>query len=89
MSVASNLGYEVANWNLDTNDWRNNHDTAPILNSLHTNDYAAPDGNDSKIVLLHDRLITVKALDSIIKFYKDKGMQFVNLETCLGVEGYF
>ena len=89
LQVASKLGYEIVNWNLDTNDWRNDYDTTPIINSIYENDYAAHDGNDSKIVLMHDRPITVKALDSIIKFYKKKGMEFVNMEQCLGVKGYF
>lgn len=89
LRVASRTGYEVVNWNVDTNDWKTPYDTAPIINSLYENDYAAGDGNDSKIVLMHDRPVTVRALDAVIKFYKKKGMDFVNMERCLGVSGYF
>lgn len=89
LNVAARLGYEVVNWNVDTNDWRTPYDTTPIIDSLYQQDYAAYDGNDSKIVLMHDRPVTVKALDAVIKFYKKKGMEFVNMERCLGVEGYF
>lgn len=86
MSVAGKLGYEIVNWNVDTNDWRSNYDTSPIMDSV----YAADNGSsDSKIVLMHDRPITVKALESVIKFYKQKGYDFVNMERCLGVKGYF
>ena len=66
LRVASRLGYEIVNWNLDTNDWRYSYDTTPIINSLYENDY----GSDSKIVLMHDRPVTVKALDAVIKYYK-------------------
>lgn len=86
MRVANKMGYEVVNWNLDTNDWRSAYDTTPIIDSL----YAADSGSlDSKIVLMHDRPVTVQALESVIKFYKRKGYEFVNMEKCLGVNGYF
>ena len=84
--VVNRMGYEVVNWNLDTNDWRSNYATSPIIDSL----YAADTGSmDSKIVLMHDRPVTVQALESVIHFYKKKGYTFVNMEKCLGVKGYF
>lgn len=89
LKIASNIGYEVVNWNVDTNDWRNAYDTTPIINALYEADYTAHDENDSKIVLMHDRPVTVNALDAVIKFYKKRGMEFVNMERCLGVSGYF
>ena len=80
------MGYEVVNWNLDTNDWRSAYDTSPIIATL----YAADTGSkDSKIVLMHDRPVTVKALESVIKFYVKRGYEFVNMEKCLGVKGYY
>lgn len=86
MRTTAKLGYEVVNWNIDTNDWRSNYDTTPIIDSL----YAADTGSlDSKIVLMHDRPITVRALESVIKFYKKKGYEFVNMEKCLDAKGYF
>lgn len=85
-SVSSRLGYEIVHWNLDTNDWRTPYDTTPIIDSLYQHD----DGtHSSKIVLMHDKPITVQALDSIINFYKKKGYSFVNMEKCLGMKGYF
>lgn len=86
LRVAKRMGYDVVNWNLDTNDWRLDYDTTPIINSL----YAADTGSmDSKIVLMHDRPVTIQALESVIKFYQRKGYEFVNMERCLGVKGYF
>lgn len=85
LRISSKLGYTVVNWNLDTNDWRTPYDTTPMINSIYENDH----GKESKIVLMHDRPVTVKALDTIIKFYKKKGMEFVNMEKCLGASGYF
>lgn len=80
------MGYEVVHWNLDTNDWRHPYDTTPIIDSIYEHD----DGSKgSKIVLMHDKPITVKALESIISFYKKKGYTFVNMEKCLGTNGYF
>ena len=81
------MGYEVVHWNLDTNDWRHPYDTSPIIDSVHEqHEYGSM---KSKIVLMHDKPITVKALNSIIKFYKQKGYTFVNMEKCLGMKGYF
>lgn len=86
VSVCNRLGYEIIHWNLDTNDWRYPYDPSPIIDSLYQHDDGAL---SSKIVLMHDKPITVQALDSIIKFYQNKGYTFVNMEKCLGMKGYF
>lgn len=80
-NVATGMGYEIVHWTLDTNDWQYDYSYTPVLNTIQ----AAETGHrQSKIVLMHDRPLTVKALSSIIKYYKDLGYKFVNMEQCLG-----
>lgn len=83
--ITDSLGYRIVNWNVDTKDWQTSYDSQLIIDSL----YQREDDDSSKIVLMHDRPFTVQVLESVIKFYEKKGFNFVNMEKCLGIEGYF
>lgn len=87
LAVTDRLGYKIVNWNLETNDWRLEYDSTPIIEALRAGEYNGK--NSSKIVLMHDRPLTVQALDSVIKFYRKLDYKFVNMEKCLGTKGYF
>ena len=97
VKVICNQGYEIVNWNLDTNDWRYGASPSTILDALaakegsyYKKDKVVKDsGMSSKIVLMHDRPLTVDFLDSVISFYSKRGYSFVNMEKCLGISGYF
>lgn len=83
--VTNSLGYTIVNWNVDTKDWQTAYDSNLIINSLSQSET----DNSSKIVLMHDRPFTATVLEAVIKIYLKRGYTFVNMEKCLGIDGYF
>lgn len=62
-------GYQIWDWNVDTNDWRGN--SAQIMNVV--KQY----GNGHNVVILmHEKPQTLEAFDSLIKYYADNGYEF-------------
>ena len=83
--ITNSLGYKIVNWNVDTKDWQTTYDYDLIINSLHQ----SKTDHSSEIVLMHDRPFTATVLEAIIKIYLKRGYTFVNMEKCLGIDGYF
>jgi peptidoglycan-N-acetylglucosamine deacetylase len=70
--VASSLDYKTIMWSKDTIDWRDKN-TGLIYKRAVNN----PQNGD--LILMHPTLNTSEALESIIKFYKDKGFNIVTV----------
>ncbi|MGE5544481.1 MAG: polysaccharide deacetylase family protein, partial [Bacillota bacterium] len=68
--VASQLGYEVIMWSLDTIDWQN-PDVATIVKRV------VPRIHNDAIILMHPTRPTVEALPQIIKQLKKEGYRMV------------
>lgn len=68
--VASQEGYEVIMWSLDTIDWQN-PDVATIVKRV------VPRIHNDAIILMHPTKPTVEALPQIIKQLKEEGYQMV------------
>lgn len=88
IDVAKENGYEVINWNVDSNDWRFSEYDRPSSVMSQIESQEGP-GRCSKIVLMHDHYYQKQTLDSIIKFYRNNGYYFVNMRDCLGESAYF
>ncbi len=68
--IASELGYEVIMWSLDTIDWQN-PDVATIVKRV------VPRIHNDAIILMHPTKPTVEALPQIIKQLKEEGYRMV------------
>lgn len=65
--IAENLGYKTIMWSKDTIDWRD-QDENLIYNR------ATKNCSSGDLILMHPTEATANALDKIIKFYKEKGL---------------
>lgn len=65
--IAQNLGYKTIMWSKDTIDWRDQSQSLIVERA--TSNCQAGD-----LILMHPTSATAQALDKIIKFYKDKGL---------------
>lgn len=65
--IAENLGYKTIMWSKDTIDWRD-QDESLIYNR------ATKNCSSGDLILMHPTEATANALDKIIKFYKEKGL---------------
>ncbi|OQY96168.1 MAG: glycosyl transferase family 2 [Sphingobacteriales bacterium UTBCD1] len=82
--ISKQKGYYTVGESIDPNDWKPGITADSIYNSV-INQYAAHP--DKGIILLHDaggnREATVEALPRIIKYFKDKGIQFTSIADLL------
>ncbi len=65
--IAQNLGYKTIMWSKDTIDWRDQDEN--LIISRATNNCCSGD-----LILMHPTKATAQALNSIIKIYKEKGL---------------
>lgn len=68
-SLVSN-GFRAWDWTLDTEDW--SVSSASQIMNIVENTF----GDKNEVVLMHEKAVTVEALPSIIKFYRDNGYEF-------------
>lgn len=67
VKAATDLGYKVIMWSIDTIDWRKDSTKDKIINRV------IGKHHNSAIILMHPKEETVKALPEIIQNLKDKG----------------
>ncbi|MEG1410919.1 MAG: polysaccharide deacetylase family protein [Terrisporobacter sp.] len=67
-------GYKLWDWNLDTEDWRAT--TSQIINNVRQ--YSK--NKDTVVLLMHERVQSVAALDDMIKNLKNDGFEFVTIK---------
>lgn len=81
------MGYKIIQWNLDSDDWRMEHDSPPEL-ARHVNRMISSDAHgNSYIILEHDTYRnTVANQLQIIRDIKKKGYKLVSMTECLGYE---
>ncbi len=65
--IAKNLGYKTIMWSKDTIDWRDQDEN--LIFSRATKNCESGD-----LILMHPTKATAQALDKVIKFYKEKGL---------------
>ncbi|WP_238190951.1 polysaccharide deacetylase family protein [Paenibacillus sp. L3-i20] len=85
LSIATQAGYKVVLWSLDTLDWTQKHDVNMIAQNVISN------VRNGDIILMHsleDFTSNVSALSLIIDELKRQSFEFVNLETLLGIKAY-
>lgn len=68
-----NAGYKLWDWNLDTVDWC----STPEQIISNVKKYSV--NKDNIVLLMHEREQSVKALEEIIKYYKDEGYEFLTI----------
>ena len=73
LKAANDLGYKTIMWSIDTIDWRKNSTKEIIIDRV-VNKFS-----NSKIVLMHPKEETIKALPIIIKNAKQKGYKIGKL----------
>lgn len=81
------MGYRIIQWNIDSDDWRMEHDHPPAL-ARHVDRMISSDpDNNNYIILEHDTYRnTVANQLQIIKDIKRKGYRLVSMTECLGYE---
>ncbi len=82
LSVCEENDYKVIMWSKDTIDWRD-HDRDLIFKR------ATTDVKGGDLILMHPTEETVKALPSIIAFYKKAGLLPSTVSDVIGIAGYF
>lgn len=60
-------GYMMWDWDIDTQDWKS--DSLQIIENVQN----SSKNRDEIVILMHEKLQTVKALDSILKYLTDEG----------------
>ncbi|MFT4414125.1 polysaccharide deacetylase family protein [Fredinandcohnia humi] len=79
-------GYIMWDWNIDSYDWKTNSSQLVVKN-IKEQIIPFENGTISPVLLMHDKLVTSKALDSIILLLKEKDFQLVRiLETSQPVQ---
>ena len=81
LSVCEENGYKVVMWSKDTIDWRD-HDKDLIFKR------ATTDVKGGDLILMHPTEETVKALPSIIDFYKKTGLLPSTVSDVIGAKSY-
>lgn len=76
LEVASDMGYRTIMWSKDTIDWRD-HDVNLIIQRAIKNIA----GGD--LILMHPTLETLKALPTILEYYKANGLVATTVSDCL------
>ncbi|MBO4540258.1 MAG: polysaccharide deacetylase family protein [Clostridia bacterium] len=82
LSVCEENDYKVIMWSKDTIDWRD-HDKDLIIKR------ATTDVKGGDLILMHPTEETVKALPSIIEFYKKEGLLPSTVSDVIGVKSYY
>lgn len=72
LEVADSLGYKIIMWSKDTIDWRDK-DVDKVISR------ATKNASNGDLVLMHPKEHTVKALPSIINYYKSVGLEVVTV----------
>ena len=81
--IAENLEYKVVMWNIDTIDWKYKDNPQMIHDRIFNNENELEGG----IVLMHPTDGTLKALPSIIKDVKAKGIDIVTVSELIKKQG--
>ncbi len=82
LSVCEENGYKVVMWSKDTIDWRD-HDKDLIFKR------ATTDVKGGDLILMHPTEETVKALPSVIDFYKKAGLLPSTVSDVIGIKSYY
>jgi peptidoglycan/xylan/chitin deacetylase (PgdA/CDA1 family) len=65
-------GIKIWDWTIDSEDWRLSGNPNKIVENIKKGTL-----RDTEVVLMHEKTQTLQALPEIIKFYKEKGYEFV------------
>ncbi|MBS7530884.1 polysaccharide deacetylase family protein [Hazenella sp. IB182353] len=79
-------GYELINWDVDTEDWRSGRTVQNIMDSV------KDQSQSGSIILQHDgggnREATVQALPEIISYLENEGYELVTIDELLNLPAY-
>ena len=79
LKAADKSGYKTIMWTIDTIDWRDS-DTQLIYKR------ATEKITNGALILMHPKEHTLKSLDNIISFYKQKGIACVTVSECISYD---
>lgn len=71
-----NQGYHLWDWNVDSEDWKYQEDTASIYNTVMDQVHRLQKQKTTPVILMHDQKTTLKALPLIITSLKKEGYSF-------------
>ncbi|WP_410513649.1 polysaccharide deacetylase family protein [Paenibacillus sp. BR2-3] len=69
-------GYNLWDWNVDSEDWKYKGDSSKIYNSVMVQIYKLQKTKFNPVILMHDQKATLKVLPRILESLKKEGYQF-------------
>jgi peptidoglycan/xylan/chitin deacetylase (PgdA/CDA1 family) len=84
--ISNELGYKIATWNMETEDYKGGNATTIMGNVTEKYTQLIPDGQESVIVLMHDKSYVdggaIGLLPLLVNYFDKKGYTFGTTDQC-------